>query len=803
MHTHLCQQAHFKKKGIVLLIAFILLVILGGLSLTFIYIVQTNTSSVTNWFLQRQAQILSENGINLAIAYLLKTIQNNPFLTNESDILKTDTDIEYNDFFSNKSYKLTASSLSKYKQKFLKKEHEFALLTTDEKKFFGVKVFIKDASGKINAKNPNTLAFQHFVNNLFSKINITNTDLNFSLLYTEKFPHTLRKYFSLYPVTFNLLKYSAPDNRKYDEYNKFKEYFQKQFEYERRSFININTADKEVIEYNLSESEAKIIRDFSCMTDSVAKKNAVFFENAFEVLQVTNKPFCRINLKQNETKKIYISSSKAQFIAQYFVTRRAQIKGWKNYKELFAHIKSDLTGNLSNEEIELLLSLIHPKPLIGQLYNYKNIKKSIDKINITKGGFEFSFTSDGFFEIYAAGLIFTPDKLMAQEITFKLVKLFSKEIWLGYNDFKNKIAFTTNTDLYPYSSVNLPKNISDLDGFIALAKKYNFCNSEEGRIFKYIFSDDANLDKIGLFNLEKEQYIINPAELRSFIIKEGIYIPPNFSLMTTIEKTMDIKLLEKQEGERLFCSPFLSVRPYIYLLNYFGVNILFKALRKSPHLSFEFTAGRKITSFKTQILNTTLKEDKLQFWFIDYPLTIEVEEQNINPIDELRWHMFSYYYYFKINQSRKDTPTEEKFNIYTKIDNRSINTFPKENLYINTAFFEDLFQNQNTFLVGGNLFPLTHNSMIISGLCFYRMPNFFEWFDIPYQKYGSVQIINSPAGYKVIKNIYYFGEGITVNNLSETNTIKINFSLRNEDEFPILDIVEYLIFNTVQFLESY
>ncbi len=790
------------KKGVIILVAFILLAILGSLSVTFIYLVKTNTSSTTNWFLQRQAQILSENGLNLAIANLIKRIQDNPYLINESDILTKDSDIDYKKIFTYKIAQLVSSSISKYKQKFFGKEHKFAMLTKDDKKNFGVKVFIKDASGKINAINPSSSAFRHFLDNFTSDKKI-ELNVDFSSLYTEKFPYDLKKYFSLYPARYNLFKYSNPDNKGLDEYEKFKNYFQKSFEFEDRAFININTADTEIIAYNLSGSET-VISEYTPCGGANTKKNEVFFEEAFKVLQRGDKTICRTDLKLKKTKKTSISKDKAKIIAEYIVQKRNQIQGWKSYKELFASIKNDLKNRLTNDEIELLISLIHPKILLSQLHNYKNIRKSLDKINITKGGFEFSFSSDGFFEIYSAGLIFTSKEILAQETTFKLTKVFSKELLLGYKNLKDKTVIAANVDFYPYSKINLPVNAFQLDGFVSLAKLYDFCKSEEGRIFKYTLADNTYLEKMGLYDIVQQKNIINPKELSLFITKEGMYIPPYFSLLTNIDdKTMQIKLLDKQEGDMPFCSAFSSVRPYIYLLNNLGINIVFKTLKESQGLSFEFTNGN-IINFKSQILNTTLIDNNLQFWFIDYPLTVEKAELNINRLSESQWHMLSYYYYYKINQIKRGKPTEERFNIFTRIDNQNINMFPKENeLYINTVFFENLFQNQTTLSIGGNLFPLTNSGIFINGLCLYKALNYYENFYPPYQKKGLIQIFNPQTGYKTITNVYYFGDEISVENLNGTKITKINFNFTNEDSLPILDIIEYLTFSNIQFIESY
>lgn len=791
-----------KKNGVVILLSFILLAILGSLSLVFIYIVQTNRSSTTNWFFLRHVQILADNGVNLATAHLIKEIQTNPYIINESEVLTKDFDIDYKNFFSNNIDQIVNSSLSKYKQKLLAKEHEFAILTKDDTKFFGVKVFVKDASGKINVINPDSSAFKHFFNNLKSDKKI-DLDIDFQYIYTQKFPHELRKYFSFYPATFNLFKYDNNSNKSYDEYTKFQDYFQKQFELEKRALININTADLDIIAYNFTGSEAVAIENIGCTLDSNPRKSEVFFENALKALQPSSKPLCMVNSKLKNTKKIYINSEKAKIIAEYLAQKRKQIQGWKSYKELFSNIKNDLKGSLTNDEIELTLSLIHPKPLLSQLHSYKNMVKAIDKLNVTKGGFEFSLSSDGFFEIYSAGLIFTTEKILAQHITFKIAKLFSKDVVFSFKEFKNKTLALTNTDFYPYSKTNLPANISELDGFISVAKIYDFCSSEEGKIFKYTFSDDTYLKNIGLFNIEKELSVINPKELNLLITKEGIYIPPYFSLLTNIDKTMEIKLLDQQEGDMPFCSGFSSVRPYIYLLNNFGINILFKTLKKSSHLSFEFT-NNNISNFQSQVLNSTLIDDKLQLWFIDYPLTGEVTEQTISKIDELHWHFFSYFYYYKIDQIKRGKPTYEKFMILTKVDNQNLNIFPKENeLYINTVFFEKLFSNQTILSIGGNLFPLIKSGILINGVCFYRALNYYESFYIPYQKRGSVEIINPNKGYKIKTNIYYFGEKVSLNDQSEANITKIDFNFVNEDNLPTLDIVEHLIFNKIQFLGSY
>ncbi len=804
-----------KNKGVIILIAFILLAVLASFSVVFIYIVQTNIGSVKNWALYQQARFLSESGIHLAIASIVHKLQNNPYVIDESDLFTKGFEIDYNKIFNRRGEQIINSSLVKHTQKLFGQEHEFALLNKVRDKFSGIKIFIKDASGKVNAKNTDSQSFKYFMENLSTAINI-NFDIDFSLLYTEKFPVQLRKYFSLYPLTYELLKYSSSE-KGLDEYEKFKKYFQERFEFESRSLLNLNTVTEDVIVHNLSGSSAVYLQNYSCgsqgakgsnkniQLNEILHSNKNVFDTIISINPGAKKHLCiqQMTKPKKETIKTTITAEKARQIAQFLVQKRKVLNGWKNYKELFLSLREGMKSILTNDEIELLIALIHPKIILSQLHNYKHTNRTIDKTNIIRGGFEFSLTSDGYYEIYSIGIVFKENELLAQETTFKLVKLFSKKILFSYNDFKNNIVMYDGIGFYPYNPFNLPVNAQNLDGFLSLSRVYDFCKNEEGQIFKYTFDKDDELTKVGFYDLVQGISIINPNQLKLFLINEGLYLPPYFSLLTNIDKTMELKILDKQEGSTPLCSPFLSVKPYLYLLNNFGINLIFKNLKEQGYLSYDFL--NKKLDLLDQLLNVTIHNNTTQIWSMDYPLTIDIIDEKLKEkIQPYSWNILSFYYYYKINQGLIARPTEEKFNMYLRLNNQIFITIPdKEKLYINTVFFENLFKDESILAIGGLLYPQIYGGVLLTGMCFYRTLNFLENFLPLYKKNGFINLITPRTKNKIITNMYYFGDKIVVDNLNKLNTIKVSFNFTTEDELPILDIIEYLIFEKVEFIESY
>jgi hypothetical protein len=349
----------------------------------------------------------------------------------------------------------------------------------------------------------------------------------------------------------------------------------------------------------------------------------------------------------------------------------------------------------------------------------------------------------------------------------------------------------------------MPSNASLADGFLSLLRTFNFCISEEGRKFRYNFTENTLPIQIGIFNILEEKNIIAPNQIAKFFIKEGLYLPPHFSLLVPIEKTMEIKLLSKQEGSLPLCSPFLSVRPYITLLNNFGINVIFKVFSQSPQLSIDFT--NKNLDLLGQFLNVTVTQNKLLNWLFDLPLSYYYFQQNLKEnINNEKWNMLSYYYYYKINQKIRDKPTEEKFNVFIKMNNEPIIILPQQKeLFINTIFYENLFEEESILSIGANLFPITSKGLIISGICMYSSVNVYEILSPPYIKNGAFHLLKPSTAQKVRVNLYSFGKEITLDNFQQLNTSKVNLHLVDETELPIIDMIEEIVFHNTQVEKSF
>lgn len=508
------------KKGFIIMVAFIILSIFAGLAIIFMVLGYHTKNIATTEYLYNQANFTAESAIEYAFARLISDFAkgdlqkaNAPWVffgedenkngtldrgedKNKDSILNTQScDITICNTYSYQEY-INSNNISIRPTKVLLTSQDFSLI---------FKLKIVDENAKISINGPekptiqmiNTLGKLLFGEEELGKKLLTNrpedgfTSIEniIPIVGYEKY-EKLKEYLTVLSFRYkNVLKGQGISNRigeieKQDNiFLFFNQLFPKRWEFEARSPININVAQKEIIIAQLTGVNGYYI---DIPTDAEIRKYRNYFFSELQKMPVKQDFVNKLIDFYNKNDMSFpggvfpagimrlsnpVSLAQAEQIAEKIVKRRLQ-KEFNNFGGKFGldEFLNSLNDILSKEQIDILKVNLNPNAMLTFLNPDKILKRVTDKLSLTDYTTETSFLPGGYFTIESLGIVQKGKKSLAVVHTRKLVKLWSSIYFDTIADFvsanpaqsymeSSKIVYTRRNSIYPYydSVKTIPK----------------------------------------------------------------------------------------------------------------------------------------------------------------------------------------------------------------------------------------------------------------------------------------------------------------------------------------------------------